>query len=188
MPTESHEGDGARPAAYVVTPDNYVQAQNAIRDILLMYVGLAEDGCFTHAADHPVRFDRLAFVDAEMDCQGYAPLVDLDLLRTGSAIAALCFTYDLWCEFEAVDIEAGRGIRQALAQDRFRFVPDVEGVLREALERNEMTLEDPWFDEAVRPIHQRHVVGYFTRLAGGGDPASKPVPALRTRYDLTKTG
>jgi len=28
-----------------------------------------------------------------------------------------------------------------------------------------MRLEDPWFDEAVEPIYQRHVVGYFEALS-----------------------
>ena len=136
-----------------------------------MYVGLAEDGCFTHAADHPVKFDRLAFVDAEMDCEGCAPLVDL--LRAGSAIAALCFTYDLWCEFEAIDIEAGRGTRQALAQGRFRFVPDTEGVLREALERNEMTLEAPG---SMRPCGRS--TGGMSLVVSSGLPAGTTRPRL----------
>lgn len=28
-----------------------------------------------------------------------------------------------------------------------------------------MRLKDPWFEEAVEPIYQRHVVGYFDALA-----------------------
>ncbi|HEY8615710.1 hypothetical protein [Phenylobacterium sp.] len=150
--------------AHTITSENYGEAQDAIRDILLLYVDMAESySGFGHATDVNVRFDPLKFVDAELITPtGYAPLVDITLLRTGSAIAILCALYDEWCEFEAV---VGRRFKEAIQSGRLGLVPDVDLVAREALQRGEMRLEDMWFDEAVEPIYQRHVVGYFERLS-----------------------
>lgn len=150
--------------AHSITSENYSEALDAIRDILLLYVEMAESySGFGHAADINLRFDPLKFVDAELITPaGYAPLVDLDLLRTGSAVAILCSLYDEWCEFEAV---VGRRFKDAIQAGRLGLTPDIDLVAREALQRGDMRLEDPWFEEAVEPIYQRHVVGYFEALA-----------------------
>ncbi|WP_299172971.1 hypothetical protein [uncultured Brevundimonas sp.] len=150
--------------AHTITNENYGEALDAIRDILLLYVDMAESySGFGHATDVNVRFDPLKFVDAELiNPTGYAPLVDIAFLRTGSAVAILCSLYDEWCEFEAV---VGQQFKDAIQAGRLRLVPDIDRVAREALERGDMRLEDPWFDEAVEPIYQRHVVGYFEALS-----------------------
>lgn len=164
-------------ASHTITSENYTEALDAIRDILLLYVDMAESySGFGHAADINVRFDPLKFVDAELiNPTGHAPLVDMNLLRTGSGIAILCSLYDEWCEFEAV---VGRRFKEAIQAGRLGLVPDIEQVAREALQRGEVPLADPWFDEAVEPIYQRHVVGYFEALSkmhrrrgGDGFPA-----------------
>ena len=63
-------------------------------------------------------------------------------------------------------------------------MPDIEGVIRAALQRRAMPLDDPWCDEALRPIHRRHVVGYLRRLAGRDEAASQGV----VRRWLTQMG
>lgn len=100
-----------------ITRENYSEALDAIGDILLLHVDMAEPySGFGHAADINVRFDPLKFVDAELiNPAGYAPLVDLGLLRTGSAVAILCSLYDEWCEFEAV---VGRRFKDAIQAGR----------------------------------------------------------------------
>jgi len=150
-----------------ITLENYDEAQEAVRDILMLYVDMAESySGFGHAVDVNVRFDPLKYVDAEVVVpEGYAPPVDIDLLRTGSAIAALCYLYDLWCEFDMVDVPSGSAIKTGVEAGRLSLVPDVEAVAREALRRNKMPQDDPWFDEAVEPIYERHVIGYFERLS-----------------------
>jgi hypothetical protein len=150
--------------AHKITSENHGEALDAIRDILLLYVDMAESYLgFGHATDINVRFDPLKFVDAELiNRDGYAPLVDMPLLRTGSAIAILCSLYDEWCEFEAV---VGCRFKDAIQAGRLGLVPDIDRVAREALQRGHMRLEDPWFDEAVEPVYQRHVVGYFEALS-----------------------
>lgn len=163
--------------AHTITSENYSEALDAIRDILLLYVDMAESySGFGHATNINVRFDPLKFVDAELITPaGYAPLVDMTLLRTGAAVAILCSLYDEWCEFEAV---VGRRFKEAIRAGRLGLVPDIDRAAREALQRGDMRLEDPWFDKAVEPIYQRHVVGYFEALSkmhrrkgGDGFPA-----------------
>ena len=149
----------------VITPENRHEALGALREILLLYVSLAENLGFGDSVDADIRLDPLFYVDAEMNNRGYAPLLDLDLLRTGSAIAALCILYDSWSGEWPVDNRLTQGIKQALIEMRFRHVPDVQAVMVEAFRRNEMPLDDLWFDDAVAPIYQRHVRGFFERLS-----------------------
>ncbi len=148
-----------------ITSENRAEAIDAIRDILLLYADMAESYAgFGHAVDADLRFDPLRFVDAVLDTPpGYAPLVDLQLLRAGSAIAILCCLYDEWCEFEVI---TGGRYREAILSGRLSATPDVEQVAQTALARREMTLEDPWFDTALRPIYRKYVANYFARLAG----------------------
>lgn len=169
--------------AHVINRENQKDALDAVRDILLLYVDMAESySGFGHASDANVTFDPLKYVDAELDNPpGYWPLVDMDFLRSGSAILILCRLYDEWCEQEAV---YGSHYKDAIEGGRLHFTPDVEAVTKEALRRRQIPLEDPWFDEAVEPIYQRYVVGYFERLSrmhrrAGGDGflARKPTGA-----------
>jgi hypothetical protein len=148
---------------HIITRDNYGEAVDAIRDILLLYVEMAESyHGFGHAADVNVRFDPLKFVDAQLEMyDGYAPLIDINFLRAGSAMVILSALYDDWCEFEAVSDR----FREAVLNGRLGFTPDIESVAKEAFGRKEIALEDPWFDEAVRPIYERYVTAYFEQLA-----------------------
>lgn len=149
---------------HVITGDNYEEAVDAVRDILMMYVDMASsyEG-FGHASDVYVRFDPLKFVDAETD--GKAHYVDLDLLRAGSAIAILYFFYDLWCEDQRLSGPHIQRQESALNEGWLCAFPDIENVVREAIARDYMPIEDQWFDEAVVPIYRKYVLGLFERLA-----------------------
>lgn len=150
---------------HTVTLENHEEAQEATRDILKMFVDMAESySGFGHLVDIALRFDPLKFVDAEVAPE--VAWVDIDLLRSGSAVAVLASLYDLWCEFEAVDVpHRGSRQKQAIEAGRLHHFPDIEAVAREALRRNRMPLEDPWFEEVVQPIYRKHVLGYFRRLS-----------------------
>jgi hypothetical protein len=152
-------------AMHIITGDNYEAATDAVRDILLMYEEMASDyEGFGHAADVYVRFDPLMFVDAEIDGKAY--YIDLDLLRSGSAVAILCAFYDLWCEEQGLaNHPRTKRYQAALEAGRLRRFPDIESVIRAAIERDVMILEDCWFDEAVVPIYRKYVLALFARLA-----------------------
>ena len=146
---------------HLVTHENYGDATDAIRDILLIYVAMADDySGFGHASDAGSRFDPLRFIDAEDDRKAH--YVDMQLLREGSAVAILCWYYDLWSEGQAL---RGQRFEAALNEGRFAAFPDIEAVLREALIRDTMPMDDPWFEAAAAPIYTKYVRGYFQRLA-----------------------
>lgn len=150
---------------HLITSKNYLEAADAIRDILMMYVEMA-DGYkgFGHASDVHIRFDPLRFIDAETDDKAY--YIDLDLLRSGSAVAILCAYYDLWAEEQHLHGHLSMERYQAaLDEGRLSAFPDIEAVIREALSRGEMSIDDPWFDEAVTPIYRKYVRDFFRRLA-----------------------
>lgn len=153
------------PAMHLITSDNYEEALDAVRDVLLMYEEMASDyEGFGHASDVYVRFDPLKFIDAETDEKAY--YVNVDLLQSGSAVAILCAFYDLWCEEQGLSNHPlTKHYQDALESGRLRQFPDIEEVIRAAIARDVMPLEDGWFDEAVLPIYRKYVLGLFARLA-----------------------
>lgn len=152
-------------AMHVITAENYGEATDAVRDILLMYVDMASSYLgFGHAVDVAIRFDPLKFVDAEVDAPNQY-LVHLDLLRAGSAVAVLCYLYDCWCEHEEFSGPFVERCKAALKAGRFRRVPDIEKVASEALSKERLSLDDPWLDEVLEPIYKQHVLQYFAQLA-----------------------
>jgi hypothetical protein len=160
---------------HVIGKHNSEEAGDAIRDILMMYVDLAEATAgFGHNADVYVRFDPIKFVDAEVEEDGYYH-VDLELLRSGSAIAILCALYNAWTEEQKLEGHPlTKRFKAAVDAGRFCRFPDIEGVILEAIRRDCAPIEDQWLDDAVRPIYQKYVIGYFARLArqDRSDPAT----------------
>jgi hypothetical protein len=149
---------------HVITSDNYEEATDAARDILLMYYELAYGSAgFSHAVDYTIRFDPLKFVDADRE----RPLggVPLDLLHEGAAVAILCFFYDLWCEEQHLSGPHTKVYEEALNAGRLKAFPDIERVIREAISRGYMPMDDEWFEGAVAPIYRKYVLGLFQRLA-----------------------
>lgn len=152
---------------HLINGDNYLEAADAIRDILMLYVDLADSTAgFGHAANVHVRFDPLKFVDAEVDHSTGYYFVDIDLLRQGSAIAILCEFYDLWSEEQPLSGHMrSEAYETALAAKRFNRFADIEAVLSQAIRRRDMPLDDRWFEEALAPIYRKYVLGFFNRLA-----------------------
>ncbi|PKP87302.1 MAG: hypothetical protein CVT78_09275 [Alphaproteobacteria bacterium HGW-Alphaproteobacteria-17] len=151
---------------HVIDSENYLEAAEAVRDILMLYVDLADSTAgFGHGADWSIRFDPIKFVDSGVKTDGYH-YVDIDLLQEGSAIAIICVFYDLWCEDQPLQ---GHPVSEryevALSEGRLARFPDIEVILREALVRNQMPSDDPWFERALIPIYRKYVLGFFARLA-----------------------
>lgn len=151
---------------HVIGKHNFEEAGDAIRDILMMYVDLADGTAgFGHNADVYVRFDPFKFVDAEAKEDGYY-YVDLELLRAGSAVAILCALYNVWTEEQKLEGHPlTERFQAAIGAGRLSRFPDIEGVIIEAIRRNCALIEDQWMDDAVRPIYRKYVIGYFARLA-----------------------
>jgi hypothetical protein len=151
---------------HVIDSENYLEAAEAIRDILMLYVDLADSTAgFGHAADWPIRFDPIKFVDSVVKTDSY-DYVDLNLLQAGSAIAIICMFYNLWCEEQPLKGHPlSERYEAALLAGRLARFPDIEVVLREAVARNQMPLGDPWFERALIPIYRKYVLGFFARLA-----------------------
>lgn len=151
-----------------ITADTAGEARDALRDILLMYVDMADSyGGFGHATALAVRFDPLKFVGADLIDGPEGELgIDLAFLRTGSAIALLCRLFDEWCETDQITLDgAGQRAFQALAAGRLRHVPDVEAVVRECFDRAGHAPDSVWLKTRVAPIYERHVRGFFLRMA-----------------------
>jgi hypothetical protein len=157
----------------LINHSNYLKAEDAIRDILMMYVDLVDATAgFGHNADVYIRFDPLEYVDAAIEGDEYHYL-DIDLLRSGSAIAILCGFYDLWLEGQSlVGNPWSDRVELALAQGRLSRFSGIEAVVREAIHRRKMPLDDPWFDGALAPIYREFVVSFFSRLASSSANAS----------------
>lgn len=158
---------------HLITRDNYSETGEAVRDILLMYTGVVGDRMFLHNADWPIRFDPLKFVDAvQVDSSWY---VDVDLLRTGSALAIFAAFYDGWSEEHGVfAFRQTERFAEAIREGRLRHNPDIEAALLEALSGDHASPTDPWFDELSRRLCATHVIAYFRRLVDGTDTGRGP--------------
>ncbi len=58
-------------APVIINNDNFDEANDAIREIVMLYVMLAGEGRFMHSLDAEGRLDCLRFVDAEADPKAY---------------------------------------------------------------------------------------------------------------------
>ena len=151
---------------HIIDADNYHEAQDAVRDILMMYVDLADATAgFGHNADVYIRFDPLKFIDAGVEDAG-TDYVDLELLRSGSAVALLCTIYNIWTEEQELHGHPFlERVQAAIKDGRMGQFPDIESVIVEALRRNSAPIEDMWIEDAVAPIYRKYVLGLFSRLA-----------------------
>jgi hypothetical protein len=155
---------------HVVTQENSSAALDAVRDILLMYQGMAADGLILHSSDWPIRFDPLIYVDAVQDRPDLYYL-DFDLLRTGSAIVMVARYFSAWSEERGVYAWTDTDrFAEAITSGRLRHLPDIEAILVEHLSGRHASPMDPWFDQITPVLCERHVRGYFRDLAAGAAP------------------
>lgn len=147
-----------------LTYRDHQEVSQAMRDILFLYVEMAESYAgLGHAVDTGT-FDPYQYLDAEVDPSFESSFpVDIDVLRQGAVIAILCRLYDIWCEVEDLNDASTSALRVALAQGRFWRFPEVNQLLTEAFKRNP-PFEDPWLHEVLKPIYRTYVANYFTTL------------------------
>ena len=148
---------------HVITWDNADEFSEAMRDVLLMFADIAEEGGRLTDANVWVRFDPLRFVDAVGDGKGNYG--DLSLVRTGSALAILCHFYDRWEEEQPMIDEFTQPYVEAIENGRLAEFSDVADIILEALQDEKGQNLGQWFNEAVRPIYRKYVRAYFETLA-----------------------
>ena len=165
--------------SHVLTQENHPEALEAVRDILLMFTEVAEDRMFIHGAEYGIRFDPLKFVDAVQDTAA-SYYLDVDLLRTGSALVIFAAFYTGWTEERGVHaFEDTERYMEAVRAGRLRHVPDVERVLIEFFEGRHSAPDDPWFDQESARLCSAHVQSYFSRLAEGRGSGRGPPEWVR---------
>ena len=143
---------------------------DAIRHILYMYRDMAESyGGFGHNIDTSLgRFDAAAIVNLPDDALArHVVPRDVELLRTGAAIALLCDVSDAWDEAGSA---AGNGLRLiaarlALQRGRFDAFPDIAKAFALGFGDDESA-----FRRQLAAVYERHVRGYFARLASVVSP------------------
>ena len=150
----------------IINKETMDEARDAIREIVMLYVGLADEGRFMHNSDAEGRLDCLRFIDAEADPKAY--WCDMELLRTGSAIALLAILVTRWEEMDGPEqLYLEPKYRAAVEQGRLHHTPDVETLIRAALERDELDQDEPWLRQGLDVVLRTHVRGFFRRLADG---------------------
>ncbi|MEO0468724.1 MAG: hypothetical protein AAF206_03815 [Bacteroidota bacterium] len=147
-----------------ITEDNYQEAQDAIRDILYMYVDLIESyGGFGHNIERG-KFSPLDFVDAPiLEPEGYTFGIDILLLQSGSAIALLCTLSDAWDEYETWDVKNWPTvslIKEANDAERFTHLPMIQEAFNLAFGSDEEA-----FREQLTRVYKKYVCSYFSKLA-----------------------
>lgn len=147
-----------------ITTDNYQEANDAIRDILFMYVDLVEsyEG-FGHNIERG-KFNALDFIDARVvESEGYTFAIDETLLFPGAAISLLCDLSDAWDEYETWHVKNWpviNEIQEAYEANRFSHMPDIEKAIELGFGNNEEEFRDQ-----LKVVYKAYVCGYFERIA-----------------------
>ena len=150
----------------IIDKEDFDEVTDAIRDILMLCYELAHEGRFAHGIDAEGRLDCLRFVDAEAASGTHR--FDVELLRTGSAIALPCILVTRWEDMEepgAFHLEPR--YREAVGQGRLHHTPDVEALIRSVLDREKVGPDEPWLREGLDAVLRTHVCGFVRRLADG---------------------
>ena len=151
-----------------INTDNLESANDAIRDILFMYVDLvvSYEG-FGHNLERG-KFRALDFIDARVvEPEGYTFAIDETLLFPGAAISLLCDISDAWDEYETWDVKHWpriNEIKQAYEANRFSHMPDIEKALEFGFGDNEEE-----FRAQLELIYKAHVCAYFEKLANAAN-------------------
>ena len=115
---------------HYITADNYLEANQAIRDILYPYDdAVTSYSGFGHNLEVGT-FDPFKYLGALLDePPGYTFGIDMELLHEGAAVALLCHLSDFWGEFDGENIGqdklTGR-IKNSLAEGLFEMVPQAK--------------------------------------------------------------
>lgn len=152
---------------HIVTADNADELYDAYRDTAMMFADIAEQGGRLTDANVWVRFDPLKFVDARHD--GKFNYGDLDLARTGAALAILCDFYDRWEEERPLEDEHTAPFIDAIRAGRLSSFDDIVSTILEASRRENAGTLNPWFNDAIRPIYRRYVQSWFAKRAAAED-------------------
>ncbi len=141
--------------------NNYETANELIKSILFMYVDLMKTGEIANDIEYGT-FNELEYVNSTLDKSLDDYDIDIDLINIGSAIKILCIIYEQRDQYEnieeAYDSEYFTEIKKALVEGKFKHLPDIENFI-ELLFKT-----DKGFDEALKPIVDKYVAGYFERL------------------------
>jgi hypothetical protein len=147
-----------------ITTENLELTNDAIRDILFMYVDLVEsyEG-FGHNIARG-QFKALDFIDARVvEPEGYTFAIDETLLYPGAAISLLCDVSDAWDEYETWDVKNWpqiNEIKKAYEANRFSHMPEIEKAFELGFSNNEEE-----FREQLKLVYEAHVCSYFQKLA-----------------------
>ena len=108
---------------------NYETANELIKSILFMYCDIMKTGEITNDIDYGT-FDEIEHVNSTLDKSIENYEIDIDLINIGSAIKMLCIIYELGDQFESIkeayNSEYFIKIKKALAEGKFKHLPDIE--------------------------------------------------------------
>ncbi|MCL2310264.1 MAG: small ribosomal subunit Rsm22 family protein [Proteobacteria bacterium] len=146
-----------------ITNDTLRYAQDAIRDILYLYVDMVSSyGGFGHGLETG-RFSPFEFIDAKvLPPPGYTFELDEALLHAGSAIAILCAVSDCWDEQESVSFNWPiiKAAREALDAGRFDHLPEIKQAFLLGFGTDLAA-----FTKQLEVVYQNHVLAYFRSLS-----------------------
>ena len=147
-----------------ITTQNLHQAENAIRDILFMFLDMVRSySGFGHNVDCG-NFSPLDFIDAVVyEPEGYTFSLDIKLLQSGASIALLSILVNAWDEFDSSDVPIWPVIKEietAYRQGRFSHFPDIEKAIGLGLGDNQDA-----FRQQLPIIYSAYVRQFFCNVA-----------------------
>ena len=140
--------------------EDFLKAQNAIRDILFMYRECADYSClYDDFGWEDGEFEPLDYIDCSADDIGMDGL-DRQLLHEGSAIKLICHMMQCWGQgnYPQNVNSYTKQIKNAVRLGRLDHLPELKQALEDSFD-NIKTIE-----KKCTALYQKYIVGYFNKL------------------------
>lgn len=147
-----------------ITEENYLDAYEAIRDILFMYVDMVKSyRGFGHNINTGT-FKALNFIDVNLnEPDGYSFCIDINLLQIGAAIALICEISDQMDEcpdWNKPYSQSTKLIKHAFQNNAFAHMHEINEAMGYAFNGDEEN-----FRLKLSTIYQNHVRKYIQDLS-----------------------
>lgn len=139
--------------------EKYLNAEDAIRDILYMYYVCLEYNClFDDFGTEDGKFDPYIFIDCTVNEVGYD--IDYKILHEGSAIKLACKVLQAWGQggYTGIDSKGLEDIKALVKTNRMAHITELKEFIELALVSYERA------QEKANEVFTKFVVGYFREL------------------------
>jgi len=151
----------------IIDSNNYMEGNNALASVLLLYYHIVGEGCFS--GDETVyidqrNFDGFTFLNVEVEDSSEIPE---NILREGAVIFLLCNLNDMVVEHEESFLKADitKKIISAFKAERMTAIPETD-ILFRLFEVPESRFDFVEYNRILILIYKKYILGVYKKICG----------------------